>query len=58
MTPLAYILAPFLLALALFVLFLLVSLVLGDPGRPFRMFASRPLDEEPDKPDRSHGENE
>jgi hypothetical protein len=44
MSPLLYIMAPFALALVLFVLFLIVSLVEGDPGRPFRMFASRPLD--------------
>jgi len=45
MSPLAYILAPFVLALALFVLYLLVSLIIGDPARPFRMFASKPLDD-------------
>ncbi len=44
MSPLAYILAPFALALALFVIHLIVSLIQGDPARPFRMFASRPLD--------------
>ena len=35
-----YILAPFGLALALFVVFLIVSIFLKDPARPFRMFAA------------------
>jgi len=44
-SPLFYILAPFALAFALFVLYLVVSIILRDPARPFRMFAARPLDD-------------
>ncbi len=44
--PLFYILAPFALAFALFVLYLVVSIILRDPARPFRMFAARPLDDD------------
>ena len=43
--PLFYILAPFALAFALFVLYLVVSIILRDPARPFRMFAAGPLDD-------------
>jgi hypothetical protein len=39
-TPLFYILAPFGLAFALFAVFLIVSIFLKDPARPFRMFAA------------------
>ena len=42
--PLFYILAPFGLAFALFAVFLIVSIFLKDPARPFRMFAAPPLD--------------
>ena len=38
-----YILAPFALAFGLFVVFLIVGILIGDPVRPFRMFASRPI---------------
>lgn len=41
--PMFYILAPFALAFGLFVVFLVVGILTGDPGRPFRMFASRPI---------------
>ena len=41
--PLFYILAPFGLAFALFAVFLIVSIFLKDPARPFRMFAAPPL---------------
>jgi hypothetical protein len=43
-TPLFYILAPFGLAFILFAVFLIVSIFLKDPARPFRMFAAPPLD--------------
>ena len=43
-TPLFYILAPFGLAFALFAVFLIVSIFLKDPARPFRMFGAPPLD--------------
>ena len=39
-----WILAPFALAFALFVVFLIVSIFLGDPARPFRMFGAPRLD--------------
>ncbi len=42
-TPLIYILAPFGLAFALFAVYLVVSLILRDPARPFRMFKAPPL---------------
>ena len=42
-TPLFYILAPFGMAFALFAVFLIVSLFLKDPARPFRMFGAPPL---------------
>lgn len=42
-SPLFYILAPFGLAFVLFAVFLVVSLFLKDPARPFRMFAAPPL---------------
>jgi hypothetical protein len=41
--PLFYILAPFGLAFALFAVFLIVSIFLKDPARPFRMFKAPPL---------------
>ena len=41
--PLFYILAPFLLAFGLFAVFLVVSIILKDPARPFRMFGAPPL---------------
>jgi hypothetical protein len=42
--PLFYILAPFGLAFALFAVFLIVSIFLKDPARPFRMFGAPPLE--------------
>jgi hypothetical protein len=42
--PLFYILAPFGLAFALFAVFLIVSIFLKDPARPFRMFAAPRLE--------------
>ena len=42
-TPLFYILAPFGLAFALFAVYLVVSIFLKDPARPFRMFKAPPL---------------
>ena len=42
--PLFYILAPFLLAFGLFAVFLVVSIFLKDPARPFRMFMAPPMD--------------
>jgi hypothetical protein len=48
-TPLFYILAPFGLAFALFAVFLIVSLFLKDPARPFRMFGAPPLDRSPEE---------
>jgi hypothetical protein len=47
-TPLFYILAPFGLAFALFAVFLIVSIFLKDPARPFRMFAAPPLKGSPE----------
>jgi hypothetical protein len=41
-----YILAPVGLAFALFVVYLIVSLFLKDPARPFRMFGAPPLKED------------
>ena len=41
--PLFYILAPFLLGFGLFAVFLVVSIILKDPARPFRMFGAPPL---------------
>jgi len=49
-TPLFYILAPFGLAFALFAVFLIVSLFLKDPARPFRMFAAPKLYKEEEEP--------
>ena len=43
-TPLFYILAPFGFAFALFAVFLVVSIFLKDPARPFRMFAAPKLE--------------
>ncbi len=42
--PLVYILSPFALAFILFVIYLVVSIIIRDPARPFRMFAAGPLD--------------
>ncbi|MDF1535335.1 MAG: hypothetical protein P1S46_02395 [bacterium] len=42
--PLFYILAPFGLAFGLFAVYLVVSIYLKDPARPFRMFMSPPID--------------
>ena len=42
--PLFYILAPFGLAFALFAVFLIVSIFLKDPARPFRMFKAPPME--------------
>ena len=38
-----WILAPFGLVFALFAVYLIVSIFLKDPARPFRMFAAPPL---------------
>jgi len=46
--PLFYILAPFGLAFALFAVFLIVSIFLKDPARPFRMFGAPPLERRPE----------
>jgi len=46
--PLFYILAPFGLAFALFAVFLVVSIFLKDPARPFRMFGAPPLGGSPE----------
>ena len=46
--PLFYILAPFGLAFGLFAVFLIVSIFLKDPGRPFRMFKAPPLKGSPE----------
>lgn len=43
--PLVYILAPFALAFGLFAIYLVVSIILRDPARPFRMFAASPPDD-------------
>ena len=47
-TPMIYILAPVGLAFALFVVFLVVSIFLKDPARPFRMFGAPPLGGSPE----------
>jgi hypothetical protein len=41
--PMIYILAPFGLAFTLFVVYLVVSIFLKDPARPFRMFKAPPI---------------
>ena len=51
--PLFYILAPFGLAFALFAVFLIVSIFLKDPVRPFRMFGAPPLDRRDESPETS-----
>jgi len=56
-TPLFYILAPFGLAFALFAVFLIVSIFLKDPARPFRMFGAPPLKGSPDSRVQSPEEN-
>ena len=50
--PLFYILAPFGLAFGLFAVYLVVSIYLKDPARPFRMFGAPPLniEEEAEEP--------
>lgn len=53
-----YILAPFGLAFALFVVFLIVSIFLKDPGRPFRMFGAPPLRDGSEFRDQSSEETE
>jgi hypothetical protein len=57
-SPLFYILAPFALAFGLFAVFLIVSIFLKDPARPFRMFAAPPLKGSPEYRDQSPGEGE
>jgi hypothetical protein len=49
--PMIYILAPFMLAFGLFVLYLVVAIFLKDPARPFRMFKAPPLDPEGGSPE-------
>ncbi len=56
--PLFYILAPFGLAFALFAVFLIVSIFLKDPARPFRMFAAPKLEGSPESRVQSPEENE
>ena len=62
--PLFYILAPFGLAFALFAVFLIVSIFLKDPARPFRMFGAPPLDsgegeeQEPESRSQESGEEQ
>ena len=51
--PLFYILAPFVLGFGLFAVFLIVSIFLKDPARPFRMFAAPPLGGSPESRDQS-----
>ena len=56
--PLFYILAPVGLAFGLFAVYLVVSIFLKDPVRPFRMFAAPPLEISPESSDQSpEGEN-
>ena len=57
-TPLFYILAPFGLAFALFAVFLIVSIFLKDPARPFRMFKAPPLRRSAESSVHSAEENE
>jgi len=54
--PMIYILAPFGLAFGLFVVYLVVSIFLKDPVRPFRMFKAPPLELEDDSSE-SRGES-
>ena len=48
-SPLFYILSPFLLAFGLFAFYLIVSLFLKDPARPFKMFKAPPLADKEEK---------
>ena len=57
-TPMFYILAPFGLAFALFAVFLVVSIFLKDPARPFRMFGAPPLEEKEQEPGARSQESE
>jgi len=43
-----WILAPAGLAFALFAIYLIVSVIIKDPARPFRMFRAPPLEESPE----------
>jgi hypothetical protein len=56
--PLFYILAPFGLAFGLFAVYLIVSIFLKDPARPFRMFRAPPLSGSPESSVQSAEENE
>ena len=57
-TPMFYILAPFGLAFALFAVFLIISIFLKDPARPFRMFGAPPLRDSSEFRDQSSEETE
>jgi hypothetical protein len=57
-SPLIYILAPFGLAFALFAVFLIVSILLKDPARPFRMFGAPSLKGSQESRGESPEENE
>ena len=52
-SPMFYILAPVGLAFVLFAVFLVVSIFLKDPARPFRMFKAPPLDKGAASPESS-----
>ncbi len=57
--PLFYILAPFGLAFGLFAVYLVVSIIIKDPVRPFRMFGAPPLKiREEDEEEESQGTEE
>ena len=56
--PLFYILAPFGLAFGLFAVYLVVSIYLKDPARPFRMFGAPPLNLEEEDRDEADPEEE
>jgi hypothetical protein len=51
--PLIYILAPAALAFGLFVVYLIVSIIIRDPARPFRMFKAPPLEGNPGSSERN-----
>jgi hypothetical protein len=56
--PLFYILAPFLLGFGLFAVYLVVSIILKDPARPFRMFKAPPLNVEVDDMEETDSEED
>lgn len=57
-TPLIYILAPFAFAFVLFAIYLIVSILLKDPARPFRMFKAPPLEDSSESRVQSSEEDE